>query len=42
MPLRIPTVPGLAGTTLFAQVAWADACAPGGISASAGLALTLE
>lgn len=40
--LPIPDQPQLAGLSLFAQGAWLDTCAPGGWSASRGLALTVQ
>jgi len=40
--LPIPRVPAIAGFQLFAQVAWVDGCAPQGLSASRGLAVTVQ
>jgi YVTN family beta-propeller protein len=40
--LPIPANPALAGLPLYAQVAFVDACAPGGLSSSRGLSLSLR
>ncbi|MBM3975487.1 MAG: hypothetical protein FJ299_00680 [Planctomycetes bacterium] len=41
-PIGIPNDAGLAGLTLFAQSAWLDACGPAGLSASRGVAVTIQ
>ena len=38
----IPGVAALAGATFFGQVAWFDACAPGGVSASRGIKIVIQ
>ncbi|MCI0589469.1 MAG: hypothetical protein L0323_21855 [Planctomycetes bacterium] len=40
--LPIPPLPSLAGATLYTQSGWADACAPGGISASNALQVVVQ
>jgi hypothetical protein len=42
VPIPIPIVPSLGGGQAFAQFAWLDACAPGGVSASNAIALTVQ
>ncbi len=42
MPIPIPNVPGLVDLTYYVQGAWFDGCAPGGFSASRGLAFTIQ
>lgn len=41
VPFPIPAVPSLAGFRMFTQFLWSDACAPGRVSASRALALTM-
>ncbi|HKB15168.1 MAG TPA: hypothetical protein VKF62_03840, partial [Planctomycetota bacterium] len=41
-PLPIPPLLSLVGATLYAQFAWVDGCAPGGISASNALSITAQ
>jgi len=41
-PIRIPPDPALAGLHVFAQAFWQDDCAPGNVSASHALELTVQ
>ena len=40
--LPIPATPSLMGLKLYSQFAWPDICAPGGISASNALEITVH
>ncbi len=42
VPIPVPSDAGLAGTQVFAQFFWSDACAPGGVSASNALQITVQ
>ena len=42
VPVPVPAGPGVIGLTGYAQFAWADPCAPGGISGSCALAVTIQ
>ncbi len=41
-PLALPSDPGLDGLHLYAQFVWLDACGPAGLSATAGVDVTLR
>jgi hypothetical protein len=40
--MAVPAGPGFIGLTGYAQFAWADSCAPGGLSGSCGLSVTIQ
>jgi hypothetical protein len=42
IPVPIPNLPALVGLQAFAQFAWLDSCAPGGVSASNALSITVQ
>ncbi|HKB15167.1 MAG TPA: hypothetical protein VKF62_03835, partial [Planctomycetota bacterium] len=41
-PLPIPAAASLAGAQVFAQFAWLDGCAPGGVSASNAIQVVVQ
>ncbi len=42
IPIPLPTIPSLAGIRAFGQFVWLDGCAPGGVSASDGIDITIQ